>query len=136
MIGFLRGRLVSKGPGDVLLDVGGVGYRLSVPTRCLAELPAVGEEVVLHTHLHVREDALALFGFPTRGEREVFESLIGATGVGPRLAVTMLSVLPPDELRRGGGAGRRAPLPPPPRPPPQTAPQPPGWRRGPAGAPG
>ena len=100
MIGFLRGRLVVKGTAEALVDVSGVGYRVSMPVRCLAELPAVGEEVVVHTHLHVREDALALYGFGTREERDVFESLIGATGIGPKLAVTILSVLPPGELRR------------------------------------
>ena len=100
MIGFLRGRLVVKGTGEALVDVGGVGYRVSMPVRSLGELPAVGEEVVVHTHLHVREDALALYGFGTREERDLFESLIGATGIGPKLAVTILSVLPPVELRR------------------------------------
>jgi holliday junction DNA helicase RuvA len=107
MIGFLRGRLVHKGVGDALIDVTGVGYQVIVPTRCLDELPGVGEEVVLHTHLHVRDDALALYGFATREERECFERLIGATGVGPRLAITILSVLSPEELRRAVVAGDR-----------------------------
>lgn len=106
MIGFLRGRLVHKGV-EVLLDVGGVGYRVSVPTRAQAELPSVGEEVVLHTHLHVREDDMSLYGFPTRAERDLFETLIGANGVGPKLGVTILSVLPADELRRVVAAGDR-----------------------------
>jgi Holliday junction DNA helicase RuvA len=107
MIGYLRGRLVTKGRADAMVDVGGVGYRVAMPSRCLAELPSVGEEVVIHTYLHVREDTLALFGFPTREERELFERVIGASGVGPKLALTMLSVLPPAELRQVVTAGDR-----------------------------
>ena len=107
MIGFLRGRLVFRSGTEALVDVGGVGYRVAMPIRSLAALPGVGEEIVVHTHLHVREDVLALYGFPTAEERDLFESLIGATGVGPKLAVTILSVLEPDQLRRAVAAADR-----------------------------
>ena len=107
MIGFLRGRIVDRRGGEVVVDVGGVGYRVAVPVRALAELPGLGEEAVLHTHLHVREDALSLFGFPTPEERGVFESLIAANGIGPRLALTILSVFSPGEIRRVVAASDR-----------------------------
>ena len=107
MIGFVRGRLVSRSGTEALVDVGGVGYRVAMPIRALASLPGVGEEVVVHTHLHVREDALSLYGFPTAEERDLFESLIGANGVGPKLAVTILSILPPNDLRRAVAAADR-----------------------------
>ena len=101
MIGLLRGRVVDRTPrGEVVLDVGGVGYRLQVAPRTLAGLATVGAEVVLHTHLHVREDALILFGFATREERDCFEALIGARGVGPSLALAILAVHTPRELAR------------------------------------
>ncbi len=101
MIGLLRGRVVDRTrKGEVVLDVGGVGYRLQVAPRTLAGLATVGAEVVLHTHLHVREDALILFGFATREERDCFEALIGARGVGPSLALAILAVHTPRELVR------------------------------------
>jgi Holliday junction DNA helicase RuvA len=101
VIGMLRGRVVDRTRrGEVVLDVAGVGYRLQVAPRTLATLAKVGAEVVLHTHLHVREDALILFGFPTREERDCFEALIGARGVGPSLALAILSVHSPTELAR------------------------------------
>lgn len=101
MIGMLRGRVVDRTrSGEVVLDVGGVGYRLQVAPRTLAGLATVGAEVVLHTHLHVREDALVLFGFATREERDCFEALIGARGVGPSLALAILAVHTPRELAR------------------------------------
>lgn len=97
----LRGRVVDRTRrGEVVLDVAGVGYRLQVAPRTLATLATVGAEVVLHTHLHVREDALIFFGFPTREERDCFEALIGARGVGPSLALAILSVHTPAELAR------------------------------------
>jgi Holliday junction DNA helicase RuvA len=106
VIGLLRGRVVDRTPrGEVILDVGGVGYRALVAPRTLAALGVPGTEVVLHTHLHVREDALSLFGFPTREERDCFEALIGARGVGPSLALAILSVHGPRELARVLGDG-------------------------------
>lgn len=98
MIARLRGTLVGVGPESAVLDVGGVGYRVGVTTRTAAELPAVGAEVVLHTHLHVREDQLALFGFPTERELDTFVLLLGASGVGPKVALAVLSTLAPDQL--------------------------------------
>ncbi len=106
MIGLLRGTVVDRTPrGEVVLDVGGVGYRISVAPRTLAALGVPGSEVVLHTHLHVREDALVLFGFATRTERDCFEALIGARGVGPSLALAILSVHSPAELARALAEG-------------------------------
>ena len=101
MIGSLRGRVIDRTPrGEVIVDVGGVGYRTQVAPRTLAAHGQLGGEIVLHTHLHVREDALSLFGFATREERDCFEALIGAHGVGPSLALTILSIHSPAELAR------------------------------------
>jgi Holliday junction DNA helicase RuvA len=86
--------------GDVVVDVAGVGYRVSVSPATAVALGSVGDEVVVHTHLHVREDALTLFGFATAEARDCFESLLGAHGVGPGLALAILSVHGPAELRR------------------------------------
>ena len=95
MIALLRGKLLEKSPNLALVDVGGVGYSLTIPVSTFSELPDSGAEVVLHAHTHVREDALALFGFLTKQEKALFEKLITVNGVGPRLAVTVLSGLPP-----------------------------------------
>ncbi len=100
MIGSVRGNVVERrASGEVLVEVGGVGYRTHVP---LGALPALdpGSEAFLFTHLHVREDALVLFGFPTRDERDTFEVLIATNGVGPKLALAILSVHSPFALRR------------------------------------
>ena len=99
MIGSLRGTLLDRQPNEVLLDVNGVGYRVLVSPATLVELGPPGGTVVLHTHLHVREDALTLYGFATRDERDCFEALLGAHGVGPALAVAILSVHRPTSLR-------------------------------------
>ena len=101
MIGRLRGTLVHRSHrGEVVLDVGGVGYRISVSPATSVALCNIGDEVVVHTHLHVREDALTLFGFAAADARDCFESLLGAHGVGPGLALAILSTHGPDELRR------------------------------------
>ncbi|NNF69224.1 MAG: Holliday junction branch migration protein RuvA [Acidimicrobiia bacterium] len=100
MIGRLRGLLAAKDPGIVILDVGGVGYEVAVTPRALAELPSIGDEAVLHTHMHVREDNMSLFGFPTAPERDLFRVLIGISGVGPKVGMAMLGTLSPDEIRR------------------------------------
>jgi Holliday junction DNA helicase RuvA len=84
VIGSLRGRLAAKSTERILLDVGGVGYEVSVPLSTFTELPEVAETVELLTHTHVREDAFILFGFLTALERDVFRLLIGVSGVGPR----------------------------------------------------
>ena len=99
MIGRVRGMLVEKSSTTVVIDVGGVGYSISVTPRSLAELPGIGEEAVLHTHLHVREDQLALFGFGTTEERDLFDLLLGISGIGPKVAMAILATLSPDELR-------------------------------------
>jgi Holliday junction DNA helicase RuvA len=105
MIGSLRGRLADKAIDEVLIDVGGVGYRISIPLSTYEGLPAEGEEAFLFTHLHVREDDLALYGFATDRERRLFETLIGVSGIGPRLALHVLSRLSPERfasaVRRG-----------------------------------
>lgn len=98
MIAFLSGRVAARGAGFALIDVGGVGYRLSMSTESLSTLPADGERVTLHTHLHVREDDLSLFGFADESEKEAFEQLITVSGVGPKVALATLSALSPDVL--------------------------------------
>ncbi|MCI0635183.1 MAG: Holliday junction branch migration protein RuvA [Actinobacteria bacterium] len=96
----MAGKLVETYPDGALVDVNGVGYRLYAPPSVLARLPGAGERVRLHTHLHVREDALTLYGFTTAEERDLFEVLIGVNGIGPKGALAVLSVHAPDALRR------------------------------------
>jgi holliday junction DNA helicase RuvA len=95
MIAFLTGTVAAKGAGYCLLEVGGVGYRLAMSTASLSGLPAVGDEVLIHTHLHVREDELSLFGFESDAEKTAFEQLITVSGVGPKVALATLSALSP-----------------------------------------
>ncbi len=100
MIGSVRGTVLEVSPtGEVLVEVGGVGYRLLVPLPALATLEA-GAPAFLFTHLHVRDDAMVLYGFSDRDERDTFEVLIGVSGVGPKLALAILSVHSPPALRR------------------------------------
>jgi Holliday junction DNA helicase RuvA len=119
MIGALRGQLAVKRPTEILVEVGGVGYEALVPISTSEKLPAVGESVTLITHLHVREDALQLFAFATPAERETFRLLIGVSGIGPKLALAVLSGLSvaqfrdamstkdTERLRRIPGIGKR-----------------------------
>jgi Holliday junction DNA helicase RuvA len=101
MIGWLRGELLARTlEGELLLDVGGVGYRVSVPAPVLARIGEEGDEVALHVHTHVREDAIVLYGFQTTEERRCFEALLSAHGVGPSLALAVLSILTPADLVR------------------------------------
>ena len=100
MIGSISGTLVETHPDGALVDVNGVGYRVLAPASVLARLPGAGEKVRLHTHLHVREDALTLFGFLSAEERDVFEVLISVNGIGPKGGLAVLSVYAPDALRR------------------------------------
>ncbi|GBL54485.1 Holliday junction DNA helicase subunit RuvA [Pseudomonas citronellolis] len=100
MIGRLRGTLAEKQPPHLILDVNGIGYELEVPMTTLYRLPALGEPVTLHTHLVVREDAHLLYGFAEKRERELFRELIRLNGVGPKLALALMSGLEVDELVR------------------------------------
>ena len=98
MIGRLTGRLASKAPDHVLLEVGGVGYFVHIPLSTFYDLPEQESPASLWIHTHVREDALALFGFLTEREKALFLLLLGVTGIGPRVALTVLSGMPPAEL--------------------------------------
>ena len=100
MIGFLRGKLVTKTPPLLVLDVQGVGYEIEAPMTTFYNLPSMGETVHLHTHLVVREDAHILFGFSTESDRIMFRTLIKVNGVGPKLALTILSGQSADEFHR------------------------------------
>ena len=104
MIALVRGTLAYKSIDHVIIDVGGVGYRLSIPLSTFYSLPESGE-VSLFTHTHVREDALLLFGFLSIEEKELFIILIGISGVGPKLAVNILSHIPVGELKRAIAEG-------------------------------
>jgi Holliday junction DNA helicase RuvA len=98
MIALLRGRVASAGIGEVILDVGGVGYQVHVPAGTV--IPSPGTEMTLHTHLAVREDAMTLYGFADAGGRALFTTLLGVTGVGPKLALAALGTLGSSGLRR------------------------------------
>ena len=100
MIGRLRGTLVEKQPGHLLVEVAGLGYEVDIPYTTFFHLPETGQEVVLHTHFAVREDAHSLFGFANRLDRDLFRLLIKVNGVGPRLAVGILSGLDADQFIR------------------------------------
>lgn len=91
MIGFLRGRLAAKHPPALVIDVGGVGYELEAPMSTFYELPEVGTELQLYTHLVVREDAHLLYGFASEGERRLFRDLLRVSGVGPKIGLALLS---------------------------------------------
>jgi Holliday junction DNA helicase RuvA len=98
MIGRLTGRLATKTPDQILLDVAGVGYLVHIPLSTFYELPEVEKPASLWIHTHVREDALSLFGFLTERERSLFLLLLGVAGIGPKVALTVLSGIPPSEL--------------------------------------
>ena len=101
MIGSLRGELLDRwGDGELLVEVGGIGYRVTVTPTTVVELGDPGEVIFVHVHHHLRDDAQVLYGFRTRTERECFESLLAAHGVGPALALAILSVHGPDALRQ------------------------------------
>jgi Holliday junction DNA helicase RuvA len=98
MIASLKGRLESLGGDGAVIDVGGIGFRVYMPTSTLTTLGAVGSEVKLHTHLHLREDNATLYGFASTEELELFRVLIGITGLGPRLALAVLSAMDVESL--------------------------------------
>lgn len=98
MIAFLRGRVIDKQPNRLIVDVQGVGYDVHVPLSTFYEAGDAGADITLRVHTHVREDALQLYGFLTVLEQQVFERLIGISGIGPRLAIAVLSGIDPREL--------------------------------------
>ena len=100
MIAHLRGKLVGKAPTAAVLDVGGVGYKVAISLVTYEKLPALKEDAFLHTYQYVREDRLELFGFADTGEREVFELLIGVSGIGPNSAQTILSGMTVGDLQQ------------------------------------
>ncbi len=99
MITYVEGKLVEKKPTAITIDVQGIGYSLLITTSTFEVLPAVGTNIKLHTHFHVREESQSLFGFATLDERAVFRILISVSGVGPKLALAALSAMSPNELR-------------------------------------
>lgn len=100
MIGFLEGKLRAKSPEYVIVDVHGVGYHVQVSLSTFCDLPELGQPVELNVHTHVREDAILLYGFRTAAEKEMFLLLTGVNGVGPKLAIVILSGISPDELKQ------------------------------------
>jgi Holliday junction DNA helicase RuvA len=98
MIAHLRGKILAKQPNQIILETAGVGYDVTITVPTFAELPQVGTEIALHIHTYVREDVLALFGFLRPEEKQLFEKLISVSGIGPKLAVTILSGMPADEM--------------------------------------
>jgi Holliday junction DNA helicase RuvA len=109
MIASLRGTVLEKHPNQVIVESGGVGYDVAIPVSTYTALPEAGQEVRLRIHTHVREDALALYGFLTADEKMMFERLISVSGIGPKLAITVLSGVATAELIaaiRGGEAAR------------------------------
>src|SRR5580658_518553 len=105
MIAHLRGTLLVKHPNVIVIDVSGVGYEVTIPVSAFSSLPEKGQPVELHIHTHVREDALALFGFLTAADKALFEKLITVSGIGPKLAITTLSGLTAPDLVNAIRAG-------------------------------
>lgn len=100
MIGSLRGKLISRRPDNVIVEVHGIGYQVNVPLNILSNLPNEGSEVFLHIYTHVREDALQLFGFSDEDEKKIFTTLLGVTGIGPKMALNILSGISHDDFRK------------------------------------
>src|SRR5438477_5154210 len=98
MIAHLRGRLIARHPNQAIVDAAGVGYDVVISVPTFSELPSLGSEVSLHIHTHVREDQIALYGFLRPEEKELFEKLITVSGIGPKLAITILSGMPADDM--------------------------------------
>jgi Holliday junction DNA helicase RuvA len=98
MIAHLRGKLIARHPNQVIVDAMGVGYDVTISVPTFSELPPAGGEVALHIHTHVREDQIALYGFLRPEEKHLFEKLISVSGIGPKLAITILSGMPTDEM--------------------------------------
>jgi Holliday junction DNA helicase RuvA len=100
MIGRLRGTIVARRNEGVTLEVGGVGYEIAVTPQTLSSLPGLGEQMVLHTHLHVREDAMTLYGFMDEVGRDMFRLLLATSGIGPKVAMAILGSMRVEELHR------------------------------------
>jgi len=98
MIAHLRGKLLAKHPNQALVETAGVGYDVTISVPTFSDLPAIGAEVALHIHTHVREDVIALYGFLRPSEKFLFEKLISVSGIGPKLAITILSGMAADEM--------------------------------------
>lgn len=98
MIAHLRGKLLAKHPNQAILETAGVGYDVTISVPTFSDLPAVGAEIALHIHTHVREDVIALYGFLRPSEKLLFEKLITVSGIGPKLAITILSGMAADEM--------------------------------------
>ena len=114
MIAHLRGTLLVKRPNQAIVETAGVGYDVTISVPTFSDLPATGAEVALHIHTHVREDALALYGFLRLAEKQLFEKLLTVSGIGPKLAITILSGMPADEMVgaiRGGDVARLTRIP-------------------------
>jgi Holliday junction DNA helicase RuvA len=114
MIAHLRGTLLAKHPNQAIVEAHGVGYDVAISVPTFSELPAAGNEVALHIHTHVREDALSLYGFLRLAEKHLFEKLLSVSGIGPKLAITILSGMPADEMVtaiRGGDLARLTRIP-------------------------
>jgi Holliday junction DNA helicase RuvA len=114
MIAHLRGRLLSKHPNQAVIETAGVGYDVTISIPTFADLPAAGSEVALHIHTHVREDTIALYGFLRPAEKQLFEKLLTVSGIGPKLAITILSGMAADEMVaaiRGGDLARLTKIP-------------------------
>jgi Holliday junction DNA helicase RuvA len=98
MIAHLRGKLLAKHPNQAIIETGGVGYDVTISVPTFSDLPRIGGEVALHVHTHVREDTIALYGFLLASEKRLFEKLITVSGIGPKLAITILSGMAADEM--------------------------------------
>jgi Holliday junction DNA helicase RuvA len=98
MIGSLRGTLINKKPDNVIVEVGGVGYKVNTPLNTMSALPEVGKEIFLHIYTHVREDTLQLYGFTSEDEKKIFITLLGITGIGPKMALNILSGISHNDL--------------------------------------
>src|SRR5881275_1928821 len=98
MIAHLRGKLLAKHPNQAIVETGGVGYDVTISVPTFSDLPAIGGEVTLHIHTHVREDLIALYGFLRPSEKHLFEKLLTVSGIGPKLAITILSGMAADEM--------------------------------------
>jgi Holliday junction DNA helicase RuvA len=110
VIAHISGTLAQKIPGEAIIDVGGVGYQVFIPLNVFYGLPEIGAAVTLQIYTHVREDALQLFGFQDPAEKQLFLLLLGVSGIGPKLAVNILSGIPAQELSRALKEGEQVRL--------------------------